>query len=163
MLSSVVFLVVEDQPAIREIVTEILKSAGAKAIHHATDGATALASIRDNKPDIVITDMLMAGMDGLDLVRLVRGSADSPNPFLPIVMLTARTDLKFVFEARDAGVTEFASKPITVANLLRRISAVITHPRPFIRSSDYFGPCRRRRPDPDFKGERKRSSDAVTG
>lgn len=164
MLSSLKFLVVDDQPFTREIVSTVLKSAGASKIDYASDGAGALQRLRLSMPDIVITDQLMAGMDGIDLIRLVRGSPDSPNPYLPIIMLTGRTEEVFVAEARDAGVTEFASKPITAANLLSRINSCIMRPRPFIRKDGYFGPCRRRRASPDYKGPKRRLADreAVT-
>ena len=155
MLKDVKFLVVDDQPAIRTIVTEIIKAAGAKLIFYAHDGSSALEAIREKRPDIVITDMFMAGMDGLDMVRLIRNAEDSPNAFLPIVMLTARTEVKFVFEARDAGVTEFAAKPISPANLLARINAIIVRPRPFIRADGFFGPDRRRRADPQMDAGRR--------
>jgi DNA-binding response OmpR family regulator len=147
MLTNIKFLVVDDQPPIRAMVTAILKSAGAQWIDFAGDGESALEAIRWRRPDIVITDMLMAGMDGLDLVRTVRRAGDRDSAFVPVIMLTARTEISFVEQARDAGVTEFAAKPISAANLLQRINAVIMRPRPFVRSKVYVGPCRRRRAD----------------
>jgi DNA-binding response OmpR family regulator len=61
-----------------------------------------------------------------------------------------------VTAARDAGVTDFLSKPFTVTGLLKRIEALIFQPRPFVRAPDYFGPCRRRKPDPDYRGMERR-------
>ncbi len=145
MLHDLKFLVVDDQPPIRTIVTGILKAAGVKHIYFAHDGASALEVIRLEFPDIVVTDMFMAGMDGLDMIRLIRNGEDTPNPFLPIIMLTARTETSFVLQARDAGVTEFAAKPISPANLLARVNSIICRPRPFIRAEGFFGPDRRRR------------------
>jgi two-component system chemotaxis response regulator CheY len=159
MLSSLKFLIVDDQSFTREIVSTVLKSAGVARIDYASEGAGALDRLRRSMPDIVITDQLMTGMDGIDLIRLIRGSPDSPNPYLPIIMLTGRTEEAFVAEARDAGVTEFASKPITAANLLSRINSCIMRPRPFIRKEGYFGPCRRRRANPDYKGAKRRAAD----
>ena len=63
-------------------------------------------------------------------------------------------------EARDAGVNEFMAKPITARGVLERLALVIDHPRPFIRSDDYFGPDRRRRHDPKYAGPWRRASDA---
>ena len=156
MLSALKFLVVDDQSFTREIVSTILKSAGVRHIDYASDGAGALNRIRLSMPDMIITDQLMVGMEGVDLIRLIRGSADSPNPFLPIIMLTGRTDESFVAEARDAGMTEFASKPITAANLFSRINACIMRPRPFVRKDGYFG-----RANPDYTGKKRRSADLV--
>jgi two-component system chemotaxis response regulator CheY len=161
MLSALKFLIVDDLSFTREIVSTILKSADVRHIDYASDGAGALERIRRSMPDIVITDQLMTGMDGIDLIRLIRGSADSPNPFLPIIMLTGRTDEAFVAEARDAGMTEFASKPITAANLFSRINACIMRPRPFVRKDGYFGPDRRRRANPDYAGKKRRTADLI--
>ena len=62
-------------------------------------------------------------------------------------------------EARDAGVNEFLAKPVTARSLIHRINLVIEHPRPFIRCSTYFGPDRRRRAEPGFKGPWRRQGD----
>ncbi len=95
-------------------------------------------------------------MDGLEFVRLVRTDTESPNPFVPVIMLTAHTEAKRVVEARDAGVTEFLAKPISAHQLYSRILAVIERPRPFIRAKAYVGPERRRRQDPKRKGPERR-------
>ena len=95
-------------------------------------------------------------MDGLEFVRLLRTATNSPNPFVPVIMLTAHTETKRVMEARDAGITEFLAKPISAQQLGSRIRAVIEHPRPFVRAESYIGPDRRRRQDPDFEGPDRR-------
>ena len=159
MLRQIKFLLVDDQPVIRSIVSAILKSAGAQTIEYACDGSSALEAMRTQQFDIVITDMMMAGVDGLDLVRLVRGASDSPNVYQPIIMLTARTEAAFVHAARDAGVTESACKPISAANLLSRVNAVIMRPRPFVRAGEFFGPCRRRRSDERLQSLKRRKAD----
>jgi len=61
----------------------------------------------------VITDWRMEPLDGLDLTRIIRTGEDSPNPFVPIIMLTGYTEVARVHEARDAGVTEFLAKPVS--------------------------------------------------
>jgi DNA-binding response OmpR family regulator len=63
-----------------------------------------------------------------------------------------------VLQARDAGVTEFMAKPVSVKALCARINAIIDSPRPFIRASGYFGPDRRRRALP-FNGPDRRGED----
>src|SRR3546814_1089406 len=84
----------------------------------------------------------------LDFTRLVRRGEDSPHPYVPIVMLTAHTERHRVLTARDAGVSEFLRKPVTPKDLYLRLVSVIETPRPFVRSPNYVGPCRRRRDDP---------------
>jgi two-component system, chemotaxis family, chemotaxis protein CheY len=109
--------------------------------------------------DIVMTDLSMEPLDGIDFVRLIRNSPDSPNQMIPIVMVTGHSTQKRVAEARDAGVTEFLTKPVTARGVIERINEVVEHPRPFIRTESYFGPDRRRRVDHDYSGAMRRSTD----
>ena len=94
--------------------------------------------------DVLIVDWHMQPLDGLDFVRLVRTASDSPNPYVPIIMLTGYTEYARVVEARDAGINEFLAKPISAKSLYLRFAAIIDNPRPFIRTKKYFGPDRRR-------------------
>ena len=153
------FLLVDDNHHVRAIVSTILKSLGARQVLEAMDGAEALQVVRDHQIDIAIVDFRMAPLDGVQFTHLVRQSPDSPDPFLPIIMLTGFAERHRVFEARDAGVTEIVVKPVTARSLLDRINTVIFKPRPFIRVDDYFGPCRRRRDDPAYDGPRRRSAE----
>jgi DNA-binding response OmpR family regulator len=92
----------------------------------------------------VITDWIMEPLDGIDFTQMVRSASDSPNPFVPIVMLTSNTSRDRVQEARDVGVTEFLAKPLTAKSLYNRLVMIIENPRQFIRTAIYFGPDRRR-------------------
>ena len=87
---------------------------------------------------------------------MVRTAPDSPNPFVPIIMLTAHSSLERVIQARDSGVNEFLTKPVTASGLYSRISTVIESPRQFVRASEYFGPDRRRTVK-EFMGLERRS------
>jgi DNA-binding response OmpR family regulator len=71
-------------------------------------------------------------------------------------MLTGHTEMNRVMEARDAGVHEFLAKPISAKSIYARIRAIIERPRPFIRAGVYFGPDRRRRNNPSYKGRERR-------
>src|SRR5581483_11468752 len=127
------------------------------------DGQAAMNELRGNACDIAIVDWVMEPMDGLEFVRQVRSAEDSPNPFLPIIMMTGHTERHRIFKARDAGVTEFLAKPITAKTLLLRLMNIIEHPRPFVRAKGYFGPDRRRRSE-DYSGpERRGQSKPVDG
>jgi CheY-like chemotaxis protein len=153
------FLLVDDNHHMRAIVSTILKGVGVRHVHEAMDGAEALQIVRDRQIDIAIVDFKMSPLDGVQFTQLVRQSPDSPDPFLPIIMLTGFAERHRVFEARDAGVTEIVVKPVTARSLLDRIDTVIFKPRPFIRTEDYFGPCRRRRDDPSYTGPKRRGSE----
>jgi DNA-binding response OmpR family regulator len=107
----------------------------------------------------VIVDFNMFPLDGVEFTRLVRNSPDSANPYLPIIMMTGHSEKARVYEARDAGVTEFVVKPITAKAILDRIQAVIFRPRPYVKTDGYFGPDRRRTDASNYKGPRRRSTD----
>ena len=152
-------LLVDDNHHMRVLLTEILRAIGVKQIYEANDGAEALALMRGHAIDIVMTDLSMQPMDGIDFVRLLRNSPDSPNQMCPVIMITGHSTQRRVTEARDAGVNEFLAKPLTARGVLDRIGMVIDHPRPFIRTDDYFGPERRRRADPRYTGPWRRRTD----
>jgi CheY-like chemotaxis protein len=155
------FLVVDDSRHMRSLVRSVLRALGARHIKEATDGADAYARLGSYAADIIICNWQMSPMDGLEFVRLLRTDSDSPNPFVPVIMLTAHTEAKRVVEARDAGVSEFLAKPISADQLYSRIRAIIEHPRPFVRAKSYAGPDRRRRQDPDFKAPERRKQDTA--
>jgi FixJ family two-component response regulator len=102
----------------------------------------------------------MQPLDGIDFVRLLRNSPDSPNQLAPVIMVTGHSTFARVNEARDAGVNEFLCKPLTARGVIERLHEAIEHPRRYVRSGDYFGPDRRRRVDPTYSGPRRRSTDA---
>jgi CheY-like chemotaxis protein len=154
-------LVVDDNHHMRLLIMEILRAIGIRDAHEANDGAEALNEMRQRRIDLVITDIAMQPIDGVDFVRLLRNSNDSPNPTVPVIMITGHSTQSKVVEARDAGVNEFLVKPVTAKGVLDRIHRVIDYPRPFIRTADYFGPDRRRRADPEYKGPRRRSNDSA--
>jgi len=152
-------LLVDDNQHMRMLLTEILRALGVRQIFEALDGAEALQLMRDTQMDIVMTDLTMSPLDGIDFVNLLRNSPDSPGPFTPVIMITGHSTMRRVAEARDAGVNEFLAKPVTARGVIHRINLLIEHPRPFIRCQDYFGPDRRRRPDPAFTGPWRRQGD----
>lgn len=154
-------LIVEDNPHMRTLLRSLLYMLGVKEIHESTDGASGFAALEKHEPDLALTDLAMKPVDGLAFTLQVRNDPASPNPYLPIVMVTAYTDRQSITAARDAGVTEIVAKPITVHSLSSRIAAVVEKPRPFVRSAGYFGPDRRRRTMAPYRGPRRRSTDTV--
>lgn len=159
-LKSLNVLLVDDNQNMRAIAAAVLHSADIRNVYEAAEGATAFDLLRRHAIDLAIVDFNMFPLDGVEFTRLVRTSPDSPNTFLPIIMMTGHSERSRVYEARDAGVTEFIVKPITAKAVLDRINAVIMRPRAFIKTDDYNGPCRRRRQAPDYAGPFRRSSEA---
>lgn len=157
-LESVRILVVEDNPFARRIVLEILKHLGASNFVVAKDGEEAWQEIKKDIPDLVLLDWEMMPVDGLNFLRRVRHDPASPNPYLPIIMVTGYADRPHVFAARDNGVNEYVIKPISAKALLDRIQAVVERPRRFVRIGKFFGPDRRRK-EKLFLGPDKRGLD----
>jgi two-component system, chemotaxis family, chemotaxis protein CheY len=150
-------LVADDNPHMRKLVVTILQAFGVVQIYEATDGTKAWAMMREANPDVVFLDWMMEGMTGIDLVKMVRTSNQTPNPFVPIVMLTGYSQAEHVRLARDAGCNEFLAKPVSVKAIMSRLVSVIEQPRPFVRTKAYFGPCRRRRGKEEYRGPERRA------
>ena len=146
---------IDDNAAMRGIVRTVLASMGCKDVFEAADARAALALLRETRVDIVILDWKMHPVDGLALVRKLRDQETSPDPFVPIIMLTAYAEPSKVKMARDAGVTEFMVKPFNAEGLYKRIAAIVNRPRPFVRTQVFFGPDRRRF-EADFNGPERR-------
>jgi CheY-like chemotaxis protein len=149
-------LVVDDNVHMRKLVTTILQAFGVNQISEAESGDRAWTLLRETNPDVVVLDWVMEGMSGLDLIQMIRTNPQAPNPFVPVIMLTGHTSLEHVRQARDAGVNEFIAKPVSVKTMMSRLVSVIEHPRPYVRTGVYFGPCRRRRIE-DFHGPERRT------
>jgi two-component system chemotaxis response regulator CheY len=158
LIASLRLLVIDDHAQMRTIVGTVLTAAGVRHLHYAQDGRQGLRVLADFHPDVCYVDYEMPVMNGLDFVSAVR-SLTTADRYLPIIMLTAHSDLTRLAAARDRGVTEFLCKPVTAKAILSRLQAVILQARPFVEISDYFGPNRRRRSLPNYAGPLRRSSD----
>jgi two-component system chemotaxis response regulator CheY len=156
-------LLVDDNHHMRTLLAEVLRAVGVREIFEAGEGAEAMRILRESPVDIIVTDLVMPGLDGLEFVRLLRNSQDSPNQLAPVIVISGRSTLKAVRETRDAGANEFLAKPITARGVIDRIHQVVEHGRAFIRAEGYFGPDRRRRQDPEFDGPWRRSGDGANG
>ena len=161
-LSRLRVLIVDDNHHMINIVKTILRGFGIKDYFEARDAAEAFDIVPSAEVDLIIVDFLMNLLDGIDFIRLVRTAADSPNPYVPIIMLTAYSERTKVEAARDAGTTEFCCKPVTTSELYRKVASVINHPRPFVRTALYFGPDRRRRSAKAYTGPERRKSAAAS-
>lgn len=148
-------LVIEDEPASRDLVISLLDGIGIGQIDRAADGEEAFKRLASALPDIIVSDVMMEPMDGIAFTRRLRAHRASPAPHIPVILLTAHTDRTTVIEARDAGVNAFVAKPVSIDELRRKIVMVMNDPRRFIRSEDYVGPDRRRR-DVPLAGRRDR-------
>jgi len=157
--SSLNVLVVEDNKNMQKLLRTILNALGVRNICETTTGNEAFDELQRFEADIVISDWNMEPMNGLEFTRLVRRDERSPNPYIPIIMLTGHTETARVIEARDAGVNMFLAKPISVTALSERLTSLIDNPTRFVRTDTYFGPDRRRKNTGPPKGVAERRKD----
>jgi two-component system, chemotaxis family, chemotaxis protein CheY len=155
-LDKVRFLLVDDNVHMLNIVKTLLRGFGAVHVFEAKSPEEAIHRLRNDAIDIVILDYVMGEEDGVAFLRKLRHETESPSPFVPVIMLTAHSEKARVEAARDAGATEFCAKPVTAAEMIRKVAAVIDHPRHFVRSATYFGPDRRRRAEPGYTDPERR-------
>lgn len=149
-------LIVEDNDQLVTLTHSLLERFGVGRILTAPDGASGFQLICEHNPDIVISDWMMRPMDGLELTQLIRHDEASPNPTVPIILMTSLTERERIMQARDQGVTEFLPKPFTPHELYKRLMQVVERPRPFVEGGSFYGPDRRRTRDGGFGGPDRR-------
>src|ERR1700733_2448826 len=116
-------LVVDDEPQITRVLRTSLSSQGYD-IRVANDGETALEIMKDWTPDLVVTDLSMPNMDGLELCRRLRVSSQ-----VPIIVLSVRGEERTKVQALDAGADDYVTKPFGIEELLARVRASLRrHP-----------------------------------
>ena len=114
-------LVVDDERAVRESLRRALELEGYE-IELAADGEEALYRLESNsQPDALVLDVLMPGVDGLEVCRRLRRSGNS----LPVLMLTARAEVENRVEGLDAGADDYVAKPFALEELLARLRALL--------------------------------------
>lgn len=155
-------LTVDDFPFITDLLASSLRELGVGEVLKADSGQKARNLIMQNNGvesdyniDVLVLDWLMPDMSGADLLKWVREHPKETIRFLPVIVCSAYTSSALVEEARDSGANEVMVKPVSASKLAERIQHVIDHPRPFVKSPDFFGPNRRRKKE-EFKDEEKR-------
>jgi len=138
------FLVVDDEHSMRKVIRALLTTLGAQNIYEAKNGSAGLDLISTLAPHIVILDWEMPGLDGAAFMRTVRSPGKFPHPDVPIIMLTGHSEHSRVVEAAQLGVHEYLVKPVSLNALQKRLTAVLTKPRPMVRNGDYYGPAPRK-------------------
>src|SRR5512132_1916990 len=110
-------LVVDDEPQITRVLRTTLSSQGYD-IRVAHDGESALELMREWQPDLVLTDLAMPNVDGVELCRRVRSASE-----VPIIVLSVREHERAKIEALDAGADDYITKPFSMDELLARVRA----------------------------------------
>jgi CheY-like chemotaxis protein len=151
-------LIVDDSAFGRALIGRVLRSLGIRQITAAADGSEAihlLKTIATNPQkigvqrfDMILCDWVMAPVDGPMLLKWLRRHKDSPDRFMPFVMVSAQAEEERVREARDLGANEFLAKPFSINTIANKLLQLVDRPRPFVYTRSYFGPDRRRAQQP---------------
>jgi two-component system phosphate regulon response regulator PhoB len=115
-------LVVEDEEDIRELLKYNLEKEGYQVLGAAT-GEAALKAVRDGVPDLILLDLMLPGLDGLEVCRRIRSAA--PTQRLPIIMLTAKGEEADIVTGLELGADDYVTKPFSPRVLLARLRAVL--------------------------------------
>lgn len=147
-------LLAEDSQFIRSLLISSLKVLGVGnvfAVEHGGDAINFLQRVKHEpmkvgvqQIDIVISNWEMSPIDGMMFLRWVRRHKDSPDRFVPFLLITSYTEPERVLQAREMGVTDMLAKPFTVKHIGEKLVSIIERPRQFVHTADYFGPDRRR-------------------
>src|SRR6185369_5340997 len=112
-------LVAEDDRDIRQLVADVLEHAGFE-VALAADGPSAIRDAQQLRPDLLVLDLGLPGVDGLDVARTIRRGSD-----LPIIMLTARADESDTLVGLELGADDYVTKPFSPKELVARVRAVL--------------------------------------
>ncbi|MBW1739587.1 MAG: chemotaxis response regulator CheY [Deltaproteobacteria bacterium] len=121
---SMKILVVDDFATMRRIVKNVLRQIGFTNIVEADDGSTALGVLKKDKIDLIISDWNMPKVNGLELLKAVRGDESTKN--LPFIMVTAEAQKDSVVQAVQAGVSNYVVKPFTAEALKEKLEKVFS-------------------------------------
>uniref|UniRef100_UPI0040699301 De novo protein M1X0B n=1 Tax=synthetic construct TaxID=32630 RepID=UPI0040699301 len=115
-------LIVEDEPVVREAIKRILEREGYEVVGEAENGEEALKKLKEEKPDLILTDINMPGMDGIEVLKKIREEGLKNTP---VIMLTAYGEKEDIVEAFKAGADGFITKPFDPEVLKEKIKKVL--------------------------------------
>ncbi len=141
------------------LAAEVLRFAGYDNIIYARDGQQLLDLTVEREPRIVITTSRLPVISGLEFTRLIRAGYGQVARTLSIIVMTDTPTKAFLTAARESGADEMLVRPFAAKSLLVRVKAVLDNPRPFVESTSYVGPSRRRRMVDDYDGPLRRFID----
>jgi CheY-like chemotaxis protein len=156
-------LIVDDMKPMLDLTQSVLKIFGFQNIETAMNGEDGFKTFCSYDPDVVVSDWMMEPVNGLEFTQMIRKNPLSPNPYVPIILMTGFSSRFRVEQSRDKGITEFLVKPFASRDLYTRLSQIIEKPRQFVDADGFFGPDRRRKYVKDYQGPRRRDDDKSGG
>ena len=116
-------LVVDDNEDIRSLLSLVLLKEGYEVVL-ASDGAEALEKIKATKPDLILLDVMMPGLSGLDVLSIIRDDKDKKINEIPIMIITAKSTIADIDIAVELGASSYIIKPFRPANLIDKVTAI---------------------------------------
>lgn len=116
-------LIVDDSQTMLKVIENLVRQLGFKNVDKVVDGPSALAKLKENKYDLVLSDWNMEPMSGLELLKIVR--ADANFKVMPFILITAESKVENIVAAKQAGVNNYIVKPFNVITLKEKMVSVI--------------------------------------
>ena len=126
-MSAESIVIIEDESAIRSILSITLKGAGYPIVKEAESGDEGLRLVKELKPSLVLLDLMLPGIDGFTVCKKIRESAETAST--PVIMLTARSEEEDIVRGLECGADDYITKPFSRQVLLARIRAVLRRPQ----------------------------------
>jgi two-component system chemotaxis response regulator CheY len=123
--ADITVLVVDDQDYVRSIVAQLLRRLGVGHVLESSNGSDALQILERSKPDVILCDIKMQPVDGLQFLHDVRGGIAGANPNVPIIFLTSASDRATVQAAIEGDVDGYLVKPVSAEELKTKMRAVL--------------------------------------
>lgn len=142
-LEKATVLVLDDNGPSLEILSQVVAGFGVNQLHKADSVKDAQELVRTKTFDLVISDVQIPDVDGIEFINWLRRDAPENNRYVPVILVTGHTRGSDIFRTRDAGANFTVAKPITPKVLLERIFWVAREERAFIECDTYVGPDRR--------------------
>lgn len=152
-------MVVDDDRPTRLLVRAYLEHLHFADVIERDSGEAALKDLSRRHFDLVVTDIEMQDLGGIELLLRIWRDPDVMNPYMPVVLMTQNASRDYVVKARDCGASAFVAKPLHFESLQRTIETVLTDKRSFIKVRSYAGPDRRRQDKTPRNGKYQRESD----
>jgi len=128
-------MVVDDNPDIVTIVKTVLEEKG-YVVQTAYSGMEVFSRLEEKRPDLIILDIMMLNMDGLEVLKRLKGTAETS--FIPVIMLTAKHQYEDMIESYEQGAEYYIYKPFTTAQLIKGINLVFSGDQKHLNQPDQF-------------------------
>ena len=151
-------LVIDGNAPIRRVIGDMLRAFGLGQVNEADSVQRAFLDLAVRPVDVILLDLLLdtSMEEVLDLIRRLRAQPCHLQRCVPIIVLSGQAEPLAVAQARDAGASDFLAKPLSSARLYQRLATALSLQRNFVQAPEFFGPDRRRRRDPHYRGADRR-------